>query len=172
MQESATGGGGTVNIERVREYLREQGYLDRLHEFEQSTATVELAAEALGTDPDQIAKTLSFYGKTGGAILIVAAGKRRIDNHKFKEQFGLKAKMLTPEDTERLTGNAAGGVCPFLVPQEAEVWLDISLRDHEIVYPAAGSPHSGVKLTCDELEKLARPSGWCDVCKEPAQAPD
>lgn len=161
-----------MNIEQVREYLREQGYLDRLYEFDQSTATVELAAEALGTDPDQIAKTLSFYGKTGGAILIVAAGKRRIDNRKFKEQFGLKAKMLSPEDTERLTANAAGGVCPFLVPQEAEVWLDISLWDHEIVYPAAGSSHSGVRLTCDELEKLARPSGWCDVCKKPAQNPD
>lgn len=154
-----------MNIEQVREYLRQQGYLDRLYEFEQSTATVELAAEALGTDPDQIAKTLSFYSKTGGAILVVAAGKRRIDNHKFKQQFGLKARMLSVEDTERLTSNTAGGVCPFLVPEEAKVWLDVSLRDHETVFPAAGSSHSGVKLSCDELEKLARPEGWCDVCR-------
>ena len=103
----------------------------------------------------------------GGAILVVAAGKRRVDNRKFKDQFGLKAKMLSPEDTERLTGNAAGGVCPFLVPAEASVWLDVSLRDHDTVYPAAGSAHSGVALSCAELEALARPAGWCDVCKTP-----
>ena len=154
-----------MNIEKVREYLREKGYIDRLHEFEESTATVDLAAQALGTEPDRIAKTLSFYRKDGGAILVVAAGTRRIDNRKFKDQFGLKARMLSPEDTEKLTGNSAGGVCPFLVPAEAEVWLDISLRDHGTVYPAAGSAHSGVELTCEELEKLSVPAGWCDVCK-------
>jgi len=154
-----------MNIENVREYLRETGYFDRLHEFEESTATVDLAAQALGTEPDQIAKTLSFYAKDGGAILVVAAGRRRVDNRKFKDQFGLKAKMLSPEDTERLTGNSAGGVCPFLVPDGAEVWLDVSLRDHDLVYPAAGSAHSGVELSCAELESLAKPVGWCDVCK-------
>lgn len=160
-----------MNIENVREYLRQKGYIDRLHEFEQSTATVELAARALGTAPDQIAKTLSFYSKDGGAILVVAAGTRRVDNRKFKDQFGLKAKMLSPEDTGRLTGNEAGGVCPFLVPAEAEVWLDVSLRDHDTVYPAAGSAHSGVALSCAELEALSAPAGWCDVCKPPeAQA--
>ena len=154
-----------MNIEKVREYLRQEGYFDRLHEFEQSTATVDLAAEALGTAPDQIAKTLSFYDKDGGAILVVAAGKRRVDNRKFKDQFGLKARMLSPEDTGRLTGNEAGGVCPFLVPPEASVWLDVSLRDHDTVYPAAGSAHSGVALSCEELEALSKPVGWCDVCK-------
>ena len=154
-----------MNIDNVRPFLAEHGFLDRLHEFEESTATVDLAAQALGTEPDQIAKTLSFYRKDGVAILVVAAGRRRIDNRKFKDQFGLKAKMLTPEDTERLAGNAAGGVCPFLVPEEAEVWLDVSLRDHEFVYPAAGSAHSGVRLRCDELETLSKPAGWCDVCK-------
>ena len=154
-----------MNIENVREYLRERGYIDRLHEFEESTATVELAARALGAAPDQIAKTLSFYGRDGGAILVAAAGTRRIDNRKFKDAFGLKAKMLSPEDTERLTGNAAGGVCPFLVPPEAQVWLDISLRDHDTVSPAAGSAHSGVALSCAELEALSEPAGWCDVCK-------
>ena len=156
-----------MTIDSIRPFLAEHGFLDRLHEFEESTATVDLAAQALGTEPDQIAKTLSFYGKDGGAILVVAAGKRRIDNRRFKDQFGLKAKMLSPEDTERLTGNAAGGVCPFLAPPEAEVWLDVSLRDHSAVYPAAGSAHSGVELSCAELEALAKPAGWCDVCKAP-----
>ncbi len=153
-----------MTIEKVRAFLEENGYLDRLHEFEQSTATVDLAAQALGVDPDQIAKTLSFYHEKG-AILVVAAGKRRIDNRKFKDQFGCKAKMLSPEDTEKLTGNAAGGVCPFLVPPEAEVWLDVSLQDHTTVYPSAGSSHSGVALHIPELEKLCCPAGWCDVCK-------
>lgn len=153
-----------MTIDKVRVLLEENGLLDRLHEFEESTATVELAAQCLGTAPDQIAKTLSFY-KGEGAVLVVAAGKRRIDNHKFKSHFGCKAKMLSLEDTERLTGNAAGGVCPFLAPEGVEVWLDISLRDHETVYPAAGSPHSGIALSCEELEALSKPMGWCDVCK-------
>ena len=159
-----------MNIDNVRVFLRDRGYIDRLKEFEESTATVELAARALGTEPDQIAKTLSFYGREGGAILVVAAGTRRIDNRKFKDQFGLKARMLSPEDTERLTGNAAGGVCPFLTPPEAAVWLDVSLRDHETVYPAAGSAHSGVALSCEELASLCEPAGWCDVCKTPEAA--
>ena len=154
-----------MNIDKIRPFLQEHGYLDRLHEFEASTATVELAALALGTEPDQIAKTLSFYAKDGGAILVVAAGQRRIDNRKFKDQFGIKAKMLSAEDTVRLTGNEPGGVCPFLVPPQARVWLDVSLRDHGTVFPAAGSAHSGVELSCAELEALTRPAGWCDVCK-------
>ena len=153
-----------MTIEKVKVLLAENGLLDRLHEFEASTATVQLAAQCLGVDPDRIAKTLGFY-HGDGAVLVVAAGMRRIDNHKFKTQFGCKARMLSPEDTEKLTGNAAGGVCPFLVPPEAEVWLDVSLKDHETVYPAAGSAHSGVELSCAELEKLAQPAGWCDVCK-------
>ena len=155
-----------MTIENVRALLAEHGLLDRLHEFESSTATVELAAQALGTDPDQIAKTLSFY-HGDGAVLVVTAGRRRIDNRKFKEQFGQKARMLSPEDTERLTGNAPGGVCPFLAPSGVEVWLDVSLRDHGTIYPAAGSAHSGVALSCPELEALAQPAGWCDVCKTP-----
>lgn len=155
-----------MTIDKVRPFLAEHGLLDRLHEFEESTATVELAAQALGTEPDQIAKTLSFY-HGDGVVLVVAAGTRRIDNRKFKDQFGQKAKMLSAEDTERLTGNAAGGVCPFLAAEGAEVWLDISLRDHETVYPSAGSPHSGVALSCEELETLSKPAGWCDVCRAP-----
>lgn len=153
-----------MTIDKIRPYLAEHGLLDRLHEFAESTATVELAARALGTKPDQIAKTLSFY-RGEGVILVVAAGTRRIDNRKFKEQFGCKAKMLSLEDTERLTGNAAGGVCPFLAPAGAEVWLDVSLKDHGTVYPSAGSAHSGVELSCQELEALSHPAGWCDVCK-------
>ena len=155
-----------MTIEKVRAFLAENGFSDRLHEFDASTATVDLAAAALGVDPDQIAKTLSFYWGDG-AVLVVAAGRRRIDNHKFKEQFGCKARMLSAEDTERLTGNAAGGVCPFLVPPQTQVWLDVSLRDHDTVYPAAGSAHSGVALSCAELEMLSKPAGWCDVCKMP-----
>ena len=159
-----------MTIEKVKALLAENGLLDRLHEFPQSTATVELAAQALGIDPDQIAKTLGFY-HGDGAVLVVAAGRRRVDNHKFKEQFGCKARMLSPADTEKFTGNAPGGVCPFLVPETAQVWLDVSLRDHEAVYPAAGSAHSGIALSCAELEALAKPAGWCDVCKSPeAQA--
>ncbi len=153
-----------MTIEKVKALLAENGLLDRLHEFSQSTATVELAAQCLGVDPDQIAKTLSFY-RGEGAVLVVAAGTRRIDNHKFKEHFGMKARMLSREDTEALTGNAAGGVCPFLAPPGVEVWLDVSLRDHQTVYPAAGSAHSGIALSCAELEALAKPAGWCDVCK-------
>lgn len=153
-----------MTIANVRILLEENGLSDRLHEFEESTATVDLAAQCLGTAPDQIAKTLSFY-HGDSVVLVVAAGKRRIDNHKFKTHFGCKAKMLSFEDTERLTGNAAGGVCPFLAPEGVEVWLDISLRDHETVYPSAGSSHSGIALSCQELEQLSKPMGWCDVCK-------
>ena len=153
-----------MTIDKVKILLEEHGLLGRLHEFEESTATVDMAAQCLGVEPDQIAKTLSFY-HGDGVVLVVAAGRRRIDNRKFKDQFGCKAKMLSFEDTERLTGNAAGGVCPFLAPEGAQVWLDQSLRDHETVYPSAGSAHSGIALSCDELEMLARPAGWCDVCK-------
>jgi prolyl-tRNA editing enzyme YbaK/EbsC (Cys-tRNA(Pro) deacylase) len=153
-----------MTIDRVRVLLEENGLLDRLHEFAESTATVELAAQCLGTEPDKIAKTLSFY-QGDGVVLVVAAGKRRIDNHKFKAHFGCKAKMLSLEDTERLTGNAAGGVCPFLAPEGVQVWLDVSLKDHDLVYPSAGSAHSGVALSCPELEQLSNPVGWCDVCK-------
>ena len=109
-----------MTIEKVKALLAENGLSDRLHEFDASTATVDLAAQALGVDPDQIAKTLSFYCGDG-AVLVVAAGKRRVDNRKFKDQFGCKAKMLSPEDTERFTGNAPGGVCPFLVPAGTQV---------------------------------------------------
>jgi prolyl-tRNA editing enzyme YbaK/EbsC (Cys-tRNA(Pro) deacylase) len=163
-QKKITSQEAPMTIDKVRVYLAEQGYIDRLHEFQESTATVDMAAQCLGTEPDTIAKTLSFY-LGDEVLLVVAAGKRRIDNHKFKAQFGCKAKMLSYEDTERLTGNAAGGVCPFLAPAGVQVWLDVSLRDHETVYPSAGSDHSGVALSCQELETLTKPTGWCDVCK-------
>ncbi len=154
-----------MTIEKVKALLEENGLSDRLHEFDASTATVDLAAQCLGVDPDQIAKTISFY-HGDGAVLVVSAGKRRVDNHKFKAHFGCKAKMLSPEDTERLTGNSPGGVCPFLAPEGTQVWLDVSLKDYETVYPAAGSAHSGIALNWRELEALAKPAGWCDVCKE------
>lgn len=159
-----------MTIEKVRALLDQRGLLDRLHEFSDSTATVQLAAQCLGVDPDQIAKTLGFYWGDG-AVLVVAAGMRRIDNHKFKTHFGCKAKMLSPQDTEALTGNGPGGVCPFLAPENVQVWLDVSLKDHETVYPSAGSAHSGVELTWAELEDLVRPVGWCDVCKPLEEVP-
>ena len=153
-----------MTIENVRALLDERGLLGRLHEFEESTATVELAAAALGAEPDQIAKSLSFY-HNDGVVIVVAAGRRRVDNRKFKDHFGHKASMVSREDVGRLTGYAAGGVCPFLAAGNVEVWLDVSLRDHDTIYPAAGNDHSGIALSCAELESLSSPAGWCDVCK-------
>lgn len=155
-----------MTIDKVRAMLMENGLPERLHEFETSSATVELAAQCLGVEPARIAKTLSFY-KGEDVILVVMAGTARIDNHKFKERFGCKAKMLPLEDMERLTGNAAGSVCPFLAPEGVAVWLDVSLKAYDTVYPSAGSSQSCITLTCEELEALSRPAGWCDVCKAP-----
>lgn len=130
-----------------------------------SSATVELAAEALGTVPAQIAKTLSFL-VDGKPVLIVTEGTARIDNHKFKEQFHTKARMIPFEEVEGYTGHAPGGVCPFGVKEDVTTYLDVSLKKFDIVYPAAGTDHSAVKLAVDELEKCAEPAGWIDVCKE------
>jgi len=155
-----------MTIDNVRPFLQAHGLLDRLHEFQESTATVELAAQALGIGPDQIAKTLSFY-RGEGVVLVVAAGTRRIDNRKFKDQFGQKARMLSREDVERLTGYPAGGVCPFLAAENAEVWLDVSLRDHEVVYPAAGliSYYEGDKLVLINRDATARDNEACMVLR-------
>lgn len=154
-----------MSIEKVRKYFSELGIEDRILEFPVSSATVELAAEALGCAPERIAKTISFYGNDGGVILIAAAGDAKVDNKRFKERFGLKAKMLSAEDAERLIGHAVGGVCPFAVNEGVEVYLDESLKRFETVYPACGSSNSAIKLTIPELEKYAKPIGWIDVCK-------
>ncbi len=153
-----------MSIEKVRKYFDSFGIADRILELPESSATVELAAQALGCEPAHIAKTISFYGETG-VILIVAAGDAKIDNKRFKERFGLKAKMLTPDDAEKLIGHAVGGVCPFAVNEGVRVFLDESLKRFETVYPACGSSNSAIKLTIPELEKYANPEDWADVCK-------
>lgn len=154
-----------MSIEKAREYLSKFGAEDRIIEFPVSSATVELAARALNCSPERIAKTISFYDKDGGAILIVAAGDAKIDNKRFKERFGLKAKMLSFEDAEMLIGHAVGGVCPFGVNDGVRVFLDESLKRFETVFPACGSSNSAIELTCGELEKYAVPEGWTDVCR-------
>ena len=153
-----------MSIERVKAYFASVGLADRVREFDVSSATVELAALALGCEGKRIAKTLSFMGPAG-PLLVVAAGDARIDNPKFKAQFGIKAKMLTPEQAVELVGHAVGGVCPFAVNEGVEVWLDESLKRFETVFPACGSSNSAIELTIPELEKYAAPKGWVDVCK-------
>ena len=153
-----------MSIEKVRAYFASFGMAERIQEFEVSSATVALAAEALHCEPARIAKTLSFVSGEG-TILIVAAGDAKVDNPKFKAQFGMKAKMLTPEDAVRLIGHAVGGVCPFAVNEGVPVYLDESLKRFDIVYPAAGSSNSGIGLSIPELEKYSRFDSWVDVCK-------
>ena len=155
-----------MSIEKVREYLGELGVADKIQEFEVSSATVELAAIALGVEGARIAKTLSFYNKDGGCMLIVAAGDTKIDNSKFKARFGFKAKMMSFDDALSFTGHAVGGVCPFALPDGVEVYLDASLKRFETVYPAAGSSNSAIELTPDELEKFSRALAWIDVCAQ------
>lgn len=154
-----------MSIEKAREYLSKFGVENRIVELPVSSATVELAAKALGREPGMIAKTISFYDKDGGVILIVAAGDTKIDSKRFKERFGLKAKMLTYEDAEKLIGHAVGGVCPFGVNEGVRVFLDESLKRFDTVFPACGSSNSEIELTVEELEKYAAPEGWTDVCK-------
>ena len=132
-----------------------------------SSATVELASQALGCAPERIAKTLSFM-VGGGAILIVAAGDAKIDNSKYKAEFGTKAKMLTPDEASELVGHAVGGVCPFAVNDGVKVYLDESLKRFETVYPACGSSNSAIELTIPELSEYSGYIKWVDVCKLPA----
>ena len=139
-------------IERVREYFRNFGIEDRVQEFDVSSATVELAAEALNCEPCRIAKTLSFM-VNDEPILIVAAGDTKIDNHKYKTRFGTKAKMLTPDEVTSLIGHAVGGVCPFAINPGVTVYLDESLKRFGTVFPACGSSNSAIELTIPELEK-------------------
>ena len=153
-----------MSIERVRASFRALGIEDRIRELEHSSATVALAAEALGTDPCRIAKTLSFL-VNGAPILIVAAGDAKIDNARYKARFGTKAKMLTPEEAETLVGHAVGGVCPFALNDGVTVYLDESLRRFSTVFPACGSANSAIELTIPELETYSGYSEWVDVCK-------
>ena len=151
-------------IEKVKEYFAGFGIADRVQEFDVSSATVELAALALKCEPCRIAKTLSFM-VGGHAILIVAAGDAKIDNSKYKAQFGAKAKMLTPGEVETLVGHAVGGVCPFGINDGVTVYLDESLKRFDTVFPACGSSNSAIELSIGELEKYSGYASWIDVCK-------
>jgi len=153
-----------MSIDRARAHLKKHGLEDRIQEFTVSSATVALAAQALGCEPERIAKTLSFQSGEG-AILVVAAGDARIDNAKFKARFAMKARMLGADQVEALIGHAVGGVCPFGVNPGVPVYLDESLRRFETVYPAAGTSASAVHLTIAELERASECDGWVDVTK-------
>ena len=152
-------------FEKAKACLEGYGLADRIIVTEHSSATVSAAAEAIGCEPAMIAKTLSFL-QDGKPVLILADGLARIDNHKYKERFGCKAKMIPAELVEPLTGHDVGGVCPFGINEGVTVFLDESLRKHDTVYPAVGSDHSGVRLTIAELEKCSGYTDWVDVCKE------
>lgn len=151
-------------IEKVKTYFRKYGMEERIREFEVSSATVELAAAALNCEPQRIAKTLSFLVGEH-AVLVVAAGDAKIDNPKYKAQFGTKAKMLSPEEVENLVGHAVGGVCPFGINEGVEVYLDVSLKRFDTVFPACGSSNSAIELTIPELMEYSRYAAWVDVCK-------
>ena len=153
-----------MSIDRVKAYFRELGIEDKVQELAESSATVELAAQALGVDPGRIAKTLSFM-VDGSPILIVAAGDVKIDNAKYKKFFGAKAKMLTPDEAVTLIGHAVGGVCPFAVNDGVTVYLDESLKKFVTVFPACGSSNSAIELTMEELERYSLYKEWVDVCK-------
>lgn len=151
-------------VEKVREYLKEYHMEDRILEFDVSSATVELAAQAVGCEPERIAKTMSFLVNEE-VILIVTAGDVKIDNKKYKQHFHAKAKMIPFEEVEEYTGHAPGGVCPFAVREGVRAYLDESLKRFETVYPAAGSANSAVRLTPQELEHCIENVMWIDVCK-------
>ena len=156
-----------MSIEAGRAYFRQFGMEDRVQEFTVSSATVDLAAKALGVEGARIAKTLSFL-VDGEAVLIVCAGDARIDNAKYKAFFHAKAKMLAPDEVEERIGHAIGGVCPFGIKEGVRVYLDETLKKYETVFPACGSSNSAIELTIPQLEQLAKPVCWVDVCKLPA----
>ena len=154
-----------MSVQLVKEYLKQWDFDKKVKEFEVSSATVELAAQAVGVIPARIAKTLSFKIDEG-CVLIVTAGDAKIDNKKYKEFFHTKAKMLTAEEVVEFTGHAIGGVCPFAIENpNVKVYLDDSMKRFEIVYPAAGSSSSAVELTLPELEVSSGSLAWIDVCK-------
>ena len=160
-----------MSVKKVKEYLKDFGLDDRVEEFTESSATVELAAKAAGVIPAMIAKTLSF--KLGdSAVLIVTSGDMKIDNPKFKQIFGTKAKMLTPDEAIEFTGHAVGGVCPFALANDSvRTYLDISLKRFDTVLPAAGSSSSCVRLSPDELELASKAVMWADICKPIEEKP-
>lgn len=154
-----------MSIQKVRAYMEPLGIADRIREFDVSSATVELAAVAVGVEGARIAKSLSFKVNEE-PIIIVAAGDAKVDNAKYKAQFHTKAKMLTHEEAHTLIGHDVGGVCLFALPENVKVYLDVSLKRFETVFPAAGSDSSAIELTCEELERYSSNfQAWVDVCK-------
>lgn len=153
-----------MSLDRAKAHLEQFGLAGRIQLFDVSSATVELAAQAVGCAPAHIAKTLSFL-TPDGPVLILAAGDAKIDNSKYKARFHTKAKMIGHDEVEPLIGHGVGGVCPFGINEGVPVWLDESLRRFDIVYPAAGTANSAVKLHLDELERASQAQGWVDVCK-------
>ncbi len=154
-----------MSVEKVREYLKQWGKDQDVMEFETSSATVEMAALAVGVEPSRIAKTLSFQNGDG-AMVIVTAGDAKIDNSKFKQEYGYKARMLSYDEVLQKIGYAPGGVCPFGLAQDIPVYLDVSMKRFTTVYPACGSSNSAIELTCDELEHYSNSTKWVDVCKD------
>ncbi len=152
-------------IDRVREHFKKWGRDTDIMELAASSATVELAAQALGVEPARIAKTIAFKDKNG-AVLLVTAGDAKTDNSKFKAEFGFKPKMLKPEETLEYTGHAVGGVCPFGLRNNLPVFLDISLKRFATIFPACGSGNSAIELTCAELDEYSLNKRWVDVCKD------
>ncbi len=155
-----------MSIDRVKAYFKNWGIEDQILEFDVSSATVELAAQAVGCEPARICKSLSFKIEER-TILILAAGDAKVDNKKYKSYFSSKAKMLSPDEVVERIGHAIGGVCPFGINDGVEVYLDTSMKRFEHVYPAAGSSNSAIKLTLPELEKYSNHKEWVDVCKIP-----
>lgn len=145
--------------------MKEFGLEDKVRELEESSATVELAALALGTEPERIAKTISLHNKEDGCVLIVTAGDTKIDNSKFKHRFGFKPRMLTADEALEKTGHAVGGVCPFALPDGVDVYLDESMKRFETIFPACGSSNSAIELDCDTLFRVSAAKEWVDVCK-------
>lgn len=153
-------------LEEAKTYLVNKGYGDRIRIFEVSSATVELAAVAVGTEPARIAKSLTFMvGEQ--PVMIIAAGNAKVSNSKYKAYFHKKAKMLTRDEVNALIGHDVGGVCPFGIHDGVEVYLDVSLQRFDLVYPACGSSNSAVELTPNELDKLSGSKAWIDVCEIP-----
>ena len=155
-----------MSVSKVKAYLSAFGLADRVREFDTSSATVELAAQALGTEGARIAKSISLHDADGGCLMILCAGDYKIDNAKFKAKFGFKARMLSPDEALAMTGHAVGGICPFALPDGVRVYLDRSLLRFDTVYPAAGSASSAVTLSCDELFLASGALSWEDLCKE------
>ena len=155
-----------LSIENVKAHFKKWNREKDVMEFDTSSATVEKAAETIGVIPARIAKTLSFRGEDDKAILIVAAGDAKIDNKKFRQTFGFKARMLTPDEVLEQTGHAIGGVCPFGLANNLDVYLDVSMKRFETVFPACGSANSAIKLTIEELVQYAYAKKWVDVCKD------